>query len=181
MSFSIITAMDQKRGIGKNNTIPWHLSGEFKYFAETTKRVVCSEKHNTVIMGSKTCESLPEAYRPLPGRLNIILNRESDPSPSLREGLGEGEGTVLCTSLDDALADLAGRDEIENVFVIGGGQIYVVAIEHPECNTLYVTEIHKTFDCDTFFPKIPNKFKEVSRSEIQEEKGIEYQFVKYEK
>lgn len=171
MTFSIIAAIDQKRGIGKNNQIPWHLSGDFKFFAETTKATTDPQKQNAVIMGSKTWESLPEAFKPLPGRLNVVLNRES--------GYDAGEGVPVYESLEQALANLKERSDIEQAFIIGGGQLYAYAINLPECTKLYLTEIQETFDCDTFFPEIPEHFKESTRSETHEEKGITYQFVTY--
>ncbi len=180
MTFSIIAAIDKERGIGKNNSIPWHLSGDFKHFAQVTKATHNAEKQNAVIMGLNTWKSLPDAYRPLPGRLNVVLNNESFP-PSVEEGLGEGGRVIFHTSLDSALADLEVRDGVENVFIIGGGQVYASTITHPHCGTLYITEIHETFDCDTFFPKIPVVFKETFRSDMHEEQGVKYQFVTYEK
>ncbi len=173
MSFNIIVAIDQKRGIGKSNDIPWHLSGDFKHFASITKRTQDSQKRNAVVMGSKTWESLPGAYKPLPGRLNVVLDREREYQVV--------EDVPVFTSLDGALADLVARGNIEQIFIIGGGQLYATAITHPDCDTLYITQIHETFDCDTFFPEIPETFKEVSRSDMQEEKGIKYQFVVYKK
>ncbi len=173
MNFSIIAAIDNKRGIGKDNTIPWHLSGDFKHFARVTSHTEDEAKQNAVVMGSKTWESLPESYKPLPGRLNVVLDR--------REEYPVPEGVLAFNSFDDALNSLEKRTDVERVFIIGGGQVYAEAITREECNELILTEIQKTFSCDTFFPKIPEVYKEVERSEYHKEKEIKYQFVRYTK
>ena len=118
--FSIIVAFDAQYGIGKNGLLPWNLPLDLKHFKEISTTVADPSKKNAVIMGRKTWESLPERFRPLPGRVNMVLSRDK----KLELPLG-----VLCSqSLDDALAQLFSVD-IENVFVIGGAQIYVQAIE----------------------------------------------------
>ena len=164
-NFSIISAMDENRGIGKNNALPWHLSADLKHFAEITKGGV-------VIMGRKTWESLPEPYRPLPGRLNIVVSRSPQDLP---------EGTLLAHSLDEALTlgDQAAPEK--KIFVIGGATLYAEAIQHPACEELLLTEIQGTFDCDAFFPSIPSEFKKRQEAEIEEENGIRFSFVRYAK
>lgn len=156
MNFSIISGLDQNRGIGKNNGLPWHLSADLKHFAATTKG-------GTVIMGRKTWESLPEQYRPLKERLNIVVSRNELELP---------EGTLLAHSLDEALT-LADPDR--KAFVIGGATLYAEAILHPACNELILTEIEGTFDCDAFFPEIPEKFK-ITDKISGEENGQGYHF-----
>lgn len=173
MNFSIIAAIDSKNGIGKDNAIPWHLPGDFKHFANTTKHTENADKQNAVVMGSKTWESLPEAYKPLPGRLNVILSR--------REGYAVPAGVLAFNSVEEALQTLEEHEDVEKVFVIGGGQIYNETITSEACRELILTEIHKEFDCDVFFPEIPKTFKESERSDVQEEKDIKYQFVTYTK
>lgn len=156
MNFSIISGLDQNRGIGKNNGLPWHLSADLKHFAATTKG-------GTVIMGRKTWESLPEQYRPLKERLNIVVSRNDVQLP---------EGTLLAHSLDEALT-LA--DPNRKAFVIGGATLYAEAIRHSACNELLLTEIEGTFDCDAFFPEIPARFKRI-QAIPGEENGIKFEF-----
>ena len=157
MNFSIISALDQNRGIGKSHGLPWPLSADLKHFSETTKG-------GTVIMGRKTWDSLPEKYRPLPGRLNIVVSRGDLALP---------EGTLLAHSLDEALT-LA--DPARKTFVIGGATLYAEAIQHPVCNELILTEIEGTFDCDAFFPEIPSRFHR-TEANAAEEDGLKFEFV----
>ncbi len=181
MNFSIIVAVDQKLGIGINNQLPWDLKKDLKHFSDisignkprtTLNDKVVRGKKNAVIMGLNTWLSLPEKFRPLKDRLNVVLSLEpvSDlPSEVLNY-----------LSLESALADLE-KKGIEEAFIIGGGMLYKYAISQPECNKLYITEIQQTFDCDIFFPKIPDDFKKTEESEIVEEDGIKFKYVVYER
>ncbi len=171
MEFSIIVAMDKNWGIGKRGQLPWHVSADMKHFAEITKQIDQPDRQNAVIMGRKTWESLPDKYKPLPGRVNVVLTRDNAyETHSL---------VVKANSLDEALK-IAAQMKVEKVFVIGGGQIFEHAIAHPNCRKLYVTEVQHTFDCDTFFPVIhPERFKKEYESEIFEEQGLRFRFVEY--
>jgi len=168
--FSIVVAFDSQYGIGKNGQLPWRLPSDLKRFKEITTTVSNPSKKNAVIMGRKTWESLPDKFRPLPGRLNVILSQEGKISlPS----------EVLCyKSLDEALNELVSPD-IENIFVIGGAQIYAVAIENPLCQKLYVTHVKGDFGCDAFFPPISRQFFPISSSEELIESSISSHFSDY--
>lgn len=159
-TFAIIAAMDENRGIGKNNDLPWHLSADLKHFAAVTKG-------GTVIMGRKTWESLPEAYRPLKERLNIVVSRGELELP---------DGVKLAHSLDEAIELAEGK-----TFVIGGATLYAEAIQHPACIELLLTEVEGSVDCDAFFPEIPVGFVMKEMSEEMEEKGMTFRFVVYRK
>lgn len=129
--FSIIVAMDLARGIGKDNDIPWNIPSDMKHFKETT------EWHN-VIMGRKNYESIPEKFRPLKNRTNIVLSRTCT----------ELDGCYVYDSFDSIITDsLETRS-----FIIGGGQIYKQAMELGIVDEMIITHIHKTYECDTFFP-----------------------------
>jgi dihydrofolate reductase len=168
--FSIVVAFDSQYGIGKNGQLPWYLPLDLKHFKETTTAVINPANKNAVIMGRKTWESLPQKFRPLPGRRNMVLSKKGELKlPS----------DVLCSqSLDDALSQLSSSD-IENVFVIGGAQIYAHAIEHPLCQKLYVTHVQGEYACDAFFPPISKDFFPISASEWYQEAGINFQFSDY--
>lgn len=162
MSFALIAAADQENGIGKENAMPWNIPSDLKYFSKVTNGA-------TVIMGRKTYESLPAAHRPLPNRTNIILTRNSD--------YNLPNGVQMAESLDEAL-EIA-KDPI---FVIGGANVYAQAINHPDCNRIYLTHIQGTYNCDAFFPKFDlNIWKPVFKSENFSENGHQFQFVVYEK
>ena len=129
---SIIAAIAENGCIGKDGTLPWHLPEDLKRFKELTMG-------HPVIMGRKTWESLPERFRPLPGRTNVVVTRQADyPLP---------EGVERVASIEDALAEHA-----EDAFIIGGAQLYRDAM--PLVDTLHITHVHATVDGDAFFPDI---------------------------
>ena len=104
MRLSLIAALASNRAIGKDNELLWHLPEDMRHFRETTRG-------KPVIMGRKTWESLPESFRPLPGRHNIVVSR--DPAYP-------ASGATLAGSLADALRQAAAKSNAEEVFVIGG-------------------------------------------------------------
>jgi dihydrofolate reductase len=134
MTISLIAAYTRNYVIGKNNSLPWRLPDDMKYFAQITSQ-------HPVIMGRKNFESIPEKFRPLPNRQNIILTRQRDFMAA---------GCDVVHSLPDAFrkAERSGADE---VFVIGGAEIYHQALPH--AHRLYITEIHADLEGDTFFPE----------------------------
>jgi dihydrofolate reductase / thymidylate synthase len=168
--FSIIVAFDSQYGIGKKGQLPWALPSDLKHFKEITTTVADPAKKNAVIMGRKTWDSLPQKFRPLPGRVNLVLSKEG--KLSLPSGVRSSQ------SLDDALSQLSSSD-IENIFVIGGAQIYAHAIAHPSCQKLYVTHVQGEYGCDVFFPPISRQFFPISASEHLQENGISFQFSEY--
>ncbi len=177
--FSIIVAFDSQYGIGKKGRLPWHLALDLKHFKEITTAVTDPAKKNAVIMGRKTWESLPQKFRPLPGRVNMILSKEGKFELDSRFRGNDKKGDVLCSqSLDNALSQLSSPN-IENVFVIGGAQIYAHAIAHPLCQKLYVTHVQGEYGCDAFFPPISRQFFPISASQQYRQEGISFQFSDY--
>ena len=172
-SFSIVVAMDEKNGIGKNNTLAWRLSADLKHFKEITTQTQDPQKINAVIMGRETWDSLPEKFRPLPNRLNIVLSQNKD--------LQISQGGIVQASLEEALQKVTSRSDIDQVFVIGGAQIYDQAISHSDCKSLYITCVKGDFHCDAFFPQIPDKFKDMKFSSWQTEGAIQYRFALYQR
>jgi dihydrofolate reductase len=155
---TIIVAFDAQRGIGINNTLPWHIPGELPRF----KRITTG---HAIIMGRKTFESIG---RPLPNRRNIVLTRNNE---------WRHEGVEVVSSLQAALQLIGDAD----AFVIGGADIYAQAM--PLCNQLLVTEIHQDFTCDAFFPVIDKaQWQEVERTtQYCEKNKFDYAFVTYKK
>jgi len=165
----IIVAVDSDMGIGKNDKIPWHLKKEMQYFKDTTSETFEFEKQNMVVMGRKTWESIDPKYRPLKNRRNIVLTRNND---------FQAKGAEVCFSLGEALKKAEMDEKIENVFIIGGAQIFDLAL--PIVDGMYLTKIEESFDCDTFFPEItPRYTKEPENLGTEEEKGIKYSFFFY--
>jgi len=143
---SLIVAMAENRVIGRDGGMPWHLSGDLKYFKKVT--MGCP-----MVMGRKTYESIG---RPLPGRLNIVVTRDRSYSP---------DGVSVVNSLDEALEAAQTRakeDGVEDVMVVGGGQIYADTISRAD--RVYLTEVHAEVDGDTIFPALSDsEWREVFR------------------
>lgn len=163
MKISMIAAMAKgSRAIGVGNDLPWHLPKEFQYFKDKTQG-------KPVVMGRKTYDSLP--FKPLPKRTNIVVTRDSSYT---------AEGAVVVSSLEKGV-EVAKFEMPEEVMVIGGGQIYAQALEQGLIDRIYLTEVEIDVEGDAFFPEFDTSvYKEVSRIP-QEEKGIYYDFVVYEK
>ena len=134
MTTTIIAAIAENMVIGKDNDLIWDLPDDMQFFKDKTKG-------KTVIMGRKNYESIPPKYRPLPNRRNIVITRKT---------AYEAPNCELVNSIEQAL-DLA-RNEDE-VFIIGGGQIYKLALEKQLVDKMYLTEIDASFDGDAFFPE----------------------------
>lgn len=165
-----IVAVDKKFGIGKNGTLPWRFKKEMAHFKRTTLTTKDPNKQNMVIMGRTTWESIPEAHRPLSDRKNVVLSREQT---------YDAPGAVVATSLDAALAQADGS--VETVFIIGGGRVFSDSINDPRLDGMYITKIHKDFNCDTFFPAIPHTFATVRTLASEEENEIHFDFLLYTK
>lgn len=131
MIISLIVAMDEARGIGKENQIPWRMSDDLKRFK-------CLTMGHHLIMGRKTYQAIGKA---LPGRTTIVVTR--NPSYEINDGL-------VAHSLEEAISLAENRGEDET-FVIGGGKIFEAAIE--TADRIYLTLIHARADCDVFFPQ----------------------------
>lgn len=120
-TYQVVVAATLDMGIGKDGKLPWRLPPDLKFFKEITSGTSDHGKRNAVIMGRKTWESIPPQYRPLPGRLNVVLTR------SKSFDIATAENVVMSGSLSSALEMLALPPyclSIEKVFVIGGGQVY---------------------------------------------------------
>jgi dihydrofolate reductase len=156
---SLIAAVTSNGGIGKNNALLWHEPADQKHFRLVT--MGCP-----VIMGRKTWDSLPERFRPLPGRQNIVITRNEN---------WHAQGALVSSSLQDALMLAAGADK---VFVIGGAEIYALAL--PLADELVLTEVNIDAEADAFFPEWKTgQFAEQSRTEHQTAQGVRYAFVTY--
>lgn len=152
---SLIAAMDENRGIGRQGEIPWHISDDLKRFRRITAG-------HTVIMGRKTFESIG---RPLPDRVNIVVTRQSDFS---------APGIEVVDSPAAALA-LASTLEPEEIFVIGGGEIYRAFLPHSD--RLYLTLVEGTNEADAFFPAYESRFEQVELEETHPEHDPPYRYL----
>jgi dihydrofolate reductase len=181
----LIVACDQNRGIGKSGQLPWRLPADMKYFAQTTSVKEDHDPDNVVIMGRKTWQSIPEKFRPLKNRCNIVLTREPEVHSRLLGLESNKEGAqakvYFADSLDAAFNQAVNKFQTKKCFVIGGASVYSQAIEHSACHLLYLTEIEASFDCDVFFPAFLDKFVARSKSEHCIEDEISYSFKIYER
>ena len=146
--------MDAKRGIGKNNDLMWHLPADMNFFKETTKNQI-------VVMGRRNYDSIPEKYRPLPNRLNVILTRNKD---------FQAENCLVFNSLKDCLTHFENENE-RKVFIIGGGEIYKMALDANCLDEMFITDVDGVFDADTFFPEFDEiewKVEVLSEQKIDE-------------
>lgn len=160
MNLSILAAKATNNVIGKDNGLIWHLPADLKHFRELTTG-------GTVIMGRKTFESIGKA---LPHRDNIIITSQKD---------FQAPGCEIVHSLEEAIQI---SNQEENVFIIGGGEIYWQALDL--VSTLYMTEVHAHFSGDTFFPEInPQIWEETFREDHQadEKNPYDFSFVTYQR
>jgi dihydrofolate reductase len=155
---TLVVAYAANRVIGRDNALPWKLPGDLAHFKRTTLG-------HPIVMGRKTWESLG---RPLPGRRNVVISRAADYA---------AEGATVVRDIDAALSACADTDE---VFVIGGAQIYAAVLERAD--RIVATEVKADVDGDAYFPYLPAfRWREVSRQPQAEENGYAYDFVVYEK
>ncbi|MFA5916860.1 MAG: dihydrofolate reductase [Candidatus Gracilibacteria bacterium] len=176
--FSIILAVDNENGIGKNNDLAWKINADIKYFKETTTKTTDIGKVNAVIMGRKTWESIPSKYKPLPDRINCII------SSTLKQESSNSkidDFVLYYNSLDNALEELEKKDNIENIFIIGGARLYNEALKHPNLDKIYLTEVDGVFDCDTFVNLDLENFEIESKGTIHEENSLRYRFMVYKR
>lgn len=165
IKISIIAAISESRALGKNNKLLWHIPGDMKRFKKLTEGHV-------VIMGRKTFESIG---KPLSNRINIVVTHNpavTNPARSTQDG-----DMFICHSLEEAL-EVAKQKEKEEIFIIGGGQIYQQAIKYAD--KLYLTIVKGKFEADTFFPDYPEFKKEVYKKESRDE-NYSYTFLELEK
>jgi dihydrofolate reductase len=144
MIISFVVAIAENNAIGKDNGLLWHLPADLKHFKQITNG-------HTIIMGRKTFDSMG---KPLPNRRNIVITRNADLKI---------EGAEVTTSLDDALALCKTEEE---VFIIGGAEIYKEALD--KTDRIYLTTVHQGFEGDAYFPELDrNKWVETAREEHQ--------------
>lgn len=151
----IVVACDLRGAIGREGKLPWHCADDMRHFKRLTTTVSEVDKINVVIMGRKTWESLPKGKK-LEGRVNVVLSRTATTYPLGTDRLVKDD-IIWCKSLQAAIEFVNGAvcEWIDRVFVIGGAQLYTLALQHAQCKTVHLTQIYDTVKgCDTFFPII---------------------------
>lgn len=155
---SIIAAIGKNRELGKDNKLLWHIPDDLPRFKKLTLG-------HPIIMGRKTFESIG---RPLPNRTNIVVTRDSS---------YEVEGVVVVHSIEKAIEEAKKKDK-EEIFVIGGGQIYEQAL--PFADRLYLTIVDAQAEADTYFPDY-SEFKKIISEEKNESEDLRYSYLILEK
>jgi dihydrofolate reductase len=166
MKVALIAAFAQNLVVGINNSLPWHLPEDLKYFKRTTSG-------KAIIMGRKTYESIG---RPLPNRTNIVISRNPDFS---------AEGVVMVASIEEAIKHAESVNTIngvDEVMIIGGAAIYQASL--PMADRLYLTHVHANVEGDAYFPKVDfDQWKEVAREDFNKDESnpYDYSFSVYDK
>ena len=168
MQLNLIYARAANGVIGINGALPWHLPEDMAHFKRTT--LGCP-----VIMGRKTWDSLPPKFRPLPGRTNVVITRQAnwhetgaEPANNMPEAL------LICERLANNTTP-----KFENIWVIGGAQVYAEAL--PLAQQLVVTEIEAAFEGDAYAPSLGPEWRESARETHTSATGLAYSFVTYQR
>ena len=151
---SHIVACSENWVIGKDNKLLWYLPEDLKRFKAVTML-------HPVIMGRLTWESIPEKYRPLIGRTNIVISSNKD---------YKSKGAIIVSSIDDAIQ--------KAIFIIGGSSIYEQTLDI--INRIYLTKIYKDFEGDSFYKKIDDNWSITSKEDKSFE-NLNYSFINYER
>jgi len=159
---NIIVAASTNMVIGKNGDLPWHLPTDLKYFKETTKGHI-------VVMGRKCWESIPEKYRPLPDRENVVVTRDKNYKTN---------GATIIHDLKGIFSGDLFKDK--QIFIIGGAEIYRQSFQHAK--TLYLTQIYQRVEGDTFLEGLDVKEWSLSKADkMIKENGVTFRFEVYNK
>ena len=156
MALNLIFARSRNGVIGKDNTLPWHLPEDLAHFKQTTFG-------QPVLMGRKTWESLPPKFRPLPGRTNIVVTRQTN---------WHAEGAVVAHTIEEAVQHCPPDSQ---VWVIGGAEVYAQAM--PLAARAVMTEIDADFEGDAFAPTFDSSWKETERTSHTAANGLRYSLV----
>ena len=218
-TLTLILAATPSLGIGKNGGLPWpQLKKEMGYFARVTKRTTPTgisegdaagemaskrQRINAVVMGRKTWDSIPPKFRPLKGRLNVVVTRSVERfEAQLEQGRdkkeGDVEGPLVVGSVGDALARLQSTQElgveVDKVMVIGGASIYEQSLKLKEARHVLLTKIQNEYECDTRFSENLDgpQWEKASQNELKvftgedfedgveiEEKDVKFEFCLY--
>lgn len=142
---ALIVAVAENGVIGQDNKMPWHLPKDLQYFKKTTLG-------KPVVMGRKTFESIG---KPLPGRTNIVVTRQSD---------YDAEGISVISNIEDGVhlaKDIAREGHVDEVMIIGGAELYKQTLD--KVHRVYLTEVHAKIDGDAFFPQLSDDWVCISR------------------
>ncbi|KAG5449842.1 Dihydrofolate reductase, variant 2 [Clonorchis sinensis] len=176
---NIIVAVSNNWGIGLHGSLPWRLKKDMAFFKKLTTEAKPGSLKNVVIMGRNTWNSIPEKFRPLQDRINIVVSSTLASAPP---GVFVLPNLTACM---DLLEQQLSRD-VDRIFVIGGSQLYKDVLEQKKYPVrIFCTHVMKDVDCDAFFPKVNwDELKKIELpevpSEVIEENGYTYKFCVYD-
>ena len=159
MIVSAIAAVAENGVIGNKGDLPWQLPDDMKFFQRTTL-------NHYIISGRKNYESIPDRFRPLRDRVNIVVTHDRD---------YKAPGATVCHSLQEAL-DIARKADVKEVFLIGGGQLYKEAFDAGIVDRFYRTTVHGKPDGDVYFPEVGKGWKEVWSEKHKADERHKYSF-----
>lgn len=193
---ALVAACCRSHGIGKDGDLPWRLKSELEFFSRITSTVLHGQtnsgddvvKKNAVIMGMRTYMAIPPRYRPLRNRVNVVLSRTASVAPA---GVDH-----MFRSLPEAIEILSTLAEIDQLYIIGGEEVYRESLKSPQTEFVFLTRIDADFDCDRFIPPIdPDQFEDLTEEAekhkalvtdrfniplgVQEENGLQYRYHLY--
>ncbi len=160
MQIALIYAVAANGVIGRNGSMPWHVPEDLAHFRALTSGC-------PVIMGRKTWDSLPERFRPLPGRRNIVITRQDG---------WQARGAEVAHSLEQAL-EVARRTQADTVWVMGGAQVYAQAL--PLADRVEVTHIEQEFEGDAYAPTLGPEWQPQEQKTCTSAQGMQLRFVRY--
>ena len=186
--FSLVVAATPSGGIGHKGRFPWpRLPSDVAFFRELTSTTTTNNNKaavlmNAVIMGRKTWESIPENFRPLANRFNVVVTHS--PTEELKGMTSRYDNVLTASSFDHAMR-LVSRyltSYVDSIFVIGGESVYKEALTLPQCHTIYFTHVFNEFPADTFMPSFDKEQYTITKqSEVYTEKDVKFQIVTYDK
>lgn len=166
--FKMIVAMSRNRGIGFKNRLPWDLKQDLKFFKDNT----IGNENNVVIMGKKTWYSIHHSIsEPLPKRDKIIMTSSTDAvvfTPNCH----------IANNIENVIK-ICNENKYSERWIIGGEQVYKEFIKANVVQEIWVTEVDKYYNCDTFFPELPSHFNLIIKGQKIWEKGVPFRFTCY--
>ena len=187
MSYHLILARDQANIIGIEQKIGFQISEDLQFFKRITQECK-SGTQNAVIMGRLTWESLPDKSRPLSGRINVILSRSSEQITNLKKIESTNNSSVLIRgNLSSVITELQLREDIDQIFIIGGGQIYQQALQLNDVDKIYITQVDYNLSDNTgntqeiiYGPYLGSNYRPIFSSEVKTSQAKVFNQGKYE-
>lgn len=149
MSVIMIAAHDGRRGIGRAGQMAWHIPGESRWTAATTRRTARPELRNALVMGRKTYDSIPQQRRPLAGRTSIVISTATEVMD---------DGVYLARGLKEAIQRAATLENIGDTYIFGGATIYRQALDQLIADELLISVVPGDYQCDAHLPDIPDDY-----------------------